>query len=127
MQADPPSHSGDHDLTREDETETFITRSVTREIEKHPKFYIRRGQGVLKYDVAILTLENPVDFTRFPHIRPVCLPSPDDLDLQLTNRTGTATGWGRDWVIYEETTCGYTKGVPDNNVPPSQLKKIKLK
>lgn len=77
--------------------------------------------------MAILTLENPVDFTRFPHIRPVCLPSPDDLDLQLTNRTGTATGWGRDSLVYEETTCGYTKGVPDHKASPTQLKKIKLK
>ena len=59
--------------------------------------------------------------------RPVCLPSPEDLDLELTNRTGTATGWGRDSLIYEETTCGYTKGVPDNKDPPSHLKKIKLK
>ena len=59
--------------------------------------------------------------------RPICLPSPDDLDLELNNRTGTAIGWGRESVIYEETTCGYTKGVPDSNDPPSQLKKIKLK
>ena len=60
---------GDHDLTRQDETDTFITRSVKTDIERHQKFHIRRGQGVLKYDVAILTLEQRVDFTRFPHIR----------------------------------------------------------
>ena len=73
---------------------------------------MRRGQGVIKYDVAILTLGQPVDFARFPHIRPVCLPSTEDLTLDLTNKTGTAIGWGLDSVIYQETTCDYTMGVP---------------
>ena len=60
--------------------------------------------------------------------RPICLPSPEDLSLNLTDKTGTATGWGLDTVIYEETTCDYTMGVPvhDNKATPSQLKKIKL-
>ena len=56
-------------MSRQDETETFITRSVKTEIEKHPKFYIRTGKGQLKYDAAILTLEQSVDFARYPHIR----------------------------------------------------------
>ena len=102
---------------------------MKREIEKHPKFHMRRGQGVIKYDVAILTLGQPVDFARFPHIRPVCLPSTEDLTLDLTNKTGTAIGWGLDSVIYQETTCDYTMGVPvqENKALPSQLKKIKLR
>ena len=62
-------NAGEHDLSDEHETETFVTSSVRRDIEKHPRFYIRRGDGVIKYDAAILTLEDPVDFARFPHIR----------------------------------------------------------
>ena len=59
--------------------------------------------------------------------RPICLPSDDDLDIELTDKIATAIGWGRDSVIYKETTCGYTEGVPLNKDPPSQLKKITLK
>ena len=59
--------------------------------------------------------------------RPICLPSDDDLKLELTDKPATAIGWGLDSDIYEETTCGYAKGLPDYENPPSQLKKIKLK
>ena len=48
---------------------THTSKAVELEIVKHPRFYIRRGLGVIKYDIAILTLEQPVDFTQFPHIR----------------------------------------------------------
>ena len=51
------------------ESKTQTSKVVELEIEKHPRFYIRRGLGVIKYDIALLTLEQPVDFRQFPHIR----------------------------------------------------------
>ena len=62
-------YPGDHDVTDRYETKLHTSKAVELEIEKHPRFYIRRGLGVIKYDIAILTLEQPVDFSQFPHIR----------------------------------------------------------
>ena len=109
---------------------------------------MRRGRGIIKYDVAILVLEEPVDFTnpRLGHIRwslllffcservmrimfrPLCLPDEDDLTLDLpAERTGTALGLGLETVLYEHTSCDYVQGVSVDNSFPSKLKKIKLK
>ena len=60
---------GEHDVSDRYETATHISKAIVREIEKHPRFYIRRALGVIKYDIALLTLEQPVDFSRFSHIR----------------------------------------------------------
>ena len=89
-------------------------------IEKHPRFFIRRSLGTIKFDVAILELEDPVDFVKYPHIRctvvfftedssnqfmfrPACLPDLDDLALDFSNRTGTLVGWGVQDVTYRDT------------------------
>ena len=61
--------TGDHDVSKLYETVNFTTKAIDTELEKHPRFFIRRGRGQIKYDIAILTLERPVDFTQFPHIR----------------------------------------------------------
>ena len=60
---------GEHDVSRLYETVTHTSKAAELEMEKHPRFFIRRGKGVIKYDIALLTLEQPVDFTQFPHIR----------------------------------------------------------
>ena len=62
---------GEHDISDESEAVTFITKAKPYRTQKHGKFYIRRARGTVKYDVAILELENPVDFTnpRLRHIR----------------------------------------------------------
>ena len=62
---------GEHDISDESEAVTFVTKAKYLETEIHRRFYIRRGQGKVKYDVAILELENPVNFTnpRLEHIR----------------------------------------------------------
>ena len=56
----------------DDETETvkFQTKALKAELDVHPKFFLSR-YGVIKYDVGLLTLETPVDFTNktFSHIR----------------------------------------------------------
>ena len=64
---------GEHDISSEYETPTFtfVTKAKPFETEIHRRFYIRRARGTVKYDVAILELENPVNFTnpRLEHIR----------------------------------------------------------
>ena len=80
--------------------------------------------------MAILVLEDPVDFTdpRLGHIRPLCLPDHDDLTLDLpAERTGIAVGWGLDTVFYRDTACNYVKGVSDTDSLQTKLKKIDLK
>ena len=46
-----------------------MSRAVTRETRPHPKFFIRRGEGTIKFDIGLLMLETPVDFNKYPHIR----------------------------------------------------------
>ena len=62
---------GDHDLEDDTETDVFQTKALRTELEVHPKFFMSRSRGVMKYDVGLVTLETPVDFTdkTFSHIR----------------------------------------------------------
>ncbi|KAF7271672.1 hypothetical protein GWI33_015469 [Rhynchophorus ferrugineus] len=69
------------------------TNSEAQHIEKRVKRVVRhRGfdSRTLYNDIAILTLDSPVDFTNL--IRPVCLPSAGGRDWAGT--TGTVIGWG---------------------------------
>ena len=63
--------TGDHDLEDATETEVFQTKALSTELEVHPKFFLSRSRGVIKFDVGLLTLTKPVDFTdkTFSHIR----------------------------------------------------------
>ena len=58
---------GEHDIDQFGETRTFSTKAI--DIRNHPKYFNIKSQGLLRYDVALLELENPVDFVKFPHIR----------------------------------------------------------
>ena len=60
---------GEHDISGEFDTRTFVTKADPSKIDKHPRFYIRRSLGTIKFDIAILELEEPVDFVKYPHIR----------------------------------------------------------
>ena len=94
---------------------------------KHRRFYIRRGLGIIKFDIALLVMEDPVDFSKYPHIRPLCLPHTEDLAVDLTDRVSTAVGWGLQTVIYRKTSCGYTTGISQPSHLPNKLKKIELR
>ena len=61
--------TGEHDLSDDTETRTFVSKAVTREARAHPHFFIRPGQGKVKFDIGLLMLETPVDFDKYPHIR----------------------------------------------------------
>ncbi|XP_019871299.1 proclotting enzyme-like [Aethina tumida] len=74
---------GDHNIK---------THTETRHIEKRVKRVVRhRGfdSRTLYNDIAILTLDSPVEFTK--NIRPVCLPSSG---RDFAGQTGTVIGWG---------------------------------
>jgi len=55
----------------------------------HPDFY----EGNLENDIAVIKIGKPVDYTKQPHISPVCLPPPQS---EFTGQTCTITGWGKD-------------------------------
>ena len=44
-------------------------------------------------DIGLLRLETPVDFNRYPNIRPACLPT--DLNQDYVGRTAIIAGWGK--------------------------------
>ena len=63
--------AGEHDITDDSETVTVVSKAKPSERHRHPKFFIRRSEGKSNYDVAILELETPLDFTQgnISHIR----------------------------------------------------------
>ncbi len=62
---------GDWDLTNKDEPHPYVQEFVVRRA-LHPYF----NRVNLHNDVAILTLENPIDLAKTPHINPACMPQP---------------------------------------------------
>lgn len=79
---------GEWDVNHDVEFFPYIERDIVS-VHVHPEFYA----GTLYNDLAILRMEKPVDFAKYPHISPACLPHPQD------DYTGTrcwTTGWGKD-------------------------------
>ena len=62
--------SGEHDLRNGSETVTFQSKIAGVGIS-HPRFYYRISVGEISYDVGLLTLETPIDFSNetYSHIR----------------------------------------------------------
>ncbi|KAH0819332.1 hypothetical protein MTP99_019164 [Tenebrio molitor] len=74
---------GDHNIK---------TNTEIRHVEKRVKRIVRhRGfdPRTLYHDIAILTLDSPVQFTQ--QIRPICLPT---VGNDFSGQTGTVIGWG---------------------------------
>jgi len=63
------------------------------EIHVHPKFNVGDGKIPPTYDIALLKLKNPVQFT--DHISPVCLPKKQNEEIPDANVATFITGWGR--------------------------------
>lgn len=76
---------GEYDFSNVEEELPYAERSVARKIV-HPKYNF----FTYEYDLALVQLDKAIEFA--PHIRPICLPTTDDL---LTGRNATVTGWGR--------------------------------
>ena len=65
-------------------------------------------QGVW-FDFALIELDEIVDFEKFPHIRPICLPLPsNEVDY---DKPATVSGWGFQHISYNKDTLrGLVKG-----------------
>ena len=60
--------AGEHDLTKREGLE-FTSRVRHFGYTTHNSYNEQKTQGVIEYDIAVLELEKPVDFTDFKHIR----------------------------------------------------------
>merc|ERR1711971_555166 len=79
---------GEWDVNNDSEFYTHIEFDAT-DIFVHEEFY----PGNLYNDIAMIRLKGYVDFTRNPHVSPVCLP--DHLE-DYAGQRGHVTGWGKD-------------------------------
>ena len=61
-------HPGEHDIQDDSETVTFRSKVVGI---SHPLFYYRLSAGEIQYDIGLLTMETPIDFSNksYSHIR----------------------------------------------------------
>ncbi|KAA0202837.1 hypothetical protein HAZT_HAZT001942 [Hyalella azteca] len=79
---------GEFDVNRDTEFYPHMETDVTA-IFVHPEFY----PGNLLNDIAIIKIQQPVDFNANPHIAPVCLPRAGDV---FSGHRCWVTGWGKD-------------------------------
>ena len=61
--------SGEHDVSKSLDTEIFKAKVLKTGQTKHPLYYSRQSIGTMKFDIALLELERPVNFTKFDKIR----------------------------------------------------------
>ena len=57
-----------------------------------------KGSGYVAFNFALLELPTPVDFTSYPHIRPICLP--ESIYKDYDGEGGVVAGWGNTQVEY---------------------------
>ena len=62
------SCSGEHDVTKREGFE-FSSRVKHFGYSTHNSYNQEKSNGVIEYDIAVLELEKPVDFTLVRHIR----------------------------------------------------------
>ncbi|XP_045495608.1 uncharacterized protein LOC123694260 isoform X2 [Colias croceus] len=79
---------GEWDVNHDVEFYPYIERDVIS-VHVHPQYYA----GTLDNDLAILKLDHPVEWTKFPHISPACLP---DKYTDFSGQRCWTTGWGKD-------------------------------
>ncbi|XP_059054085.1 uncharacterized protein LOC131848296 isoform X1 [Achroia grisella] len=79
---------GEWDVNRDVEFYPYIERDVVS-VHVHPLYYA----GTLDNDLAILKLDHPVEWTKYPHISPACLP---DKYTDYSGQRCWTTGWGKD-------------------------------
>ncbi|XP_028167274.1 uncharacterized protein LOC114357723 isoform X2 [Ostrinia furnacalis] len=79
---------GEWDVNRDVEFFPYIERDVVS-VHVHPLYYA----GTLDNDLAILKMDHPVEWTKYPHISPACLP---DKYTDYAGQRCWTTGWGKD-------------------------------
>ena len=78
---------GDHDINSTT-VSNIEQKYVISNIEVHPLY----DPSTLDNDIAKLHLDQPIDFSKHPKIRPICLPTNANEDY--VGRDAKATGWG---------------------------------
>ena len=111
---------GEHNTVTKLETTTLKTTAKLYRYHKHYSYHLDEEDGILIYDLALLELSEAVDWARYPHIRPVCLPEEGDMDYD--GELGTLVGWGTDLMHYEVIIKTLIKGVPTGRVSKSLQK-----
>ncbi|XP_035446891.2 uncharacterized protein LOC118273840 isoform X2 [Spodoptera frugiperda] len=79
---------GEWDVNRDVEFYPYIERDIVA-VHVHPLYYA----GTLDNDLAILKMDHPVEWTKYPHISPACLP---DKYTDYSGQRCWTTGWGKD-------------------------------
>ncbi|CAH0584213.1 unnamed protein product [Chrysodeixis includens] len=79
---------GEWDVNRDVEFYPYVERDIVS-VHVHPLFYA----GTLDNDLAILKMDHPVEWTKYPHISPACLP---DKYSDYSGQRCWTTGWGKD-------------------------------
>ena len=62
------------------------------------------------YDFSLVELARSVDFNTYSHIRPICLPSKEEVDYD--GNIGTVARWGVENVGLLQTGQNIVKGFP---------------
>ena len=77
---------GQHDL--HSGTEAVLIKKYVSEVHIHPEYDVDWNS----YDLSLLKLTDPIDFTVLSHVRPICLPSGTK---SYAGYPATVSGWGR--------------------------------
>ncbi|KAF2356347.1 Serine proteases trypsin domain [Trinorchestia longiramus] len=97
---------GEFDVNKNTEFYTHQETDVIA-IFVHPEFY----PGNLLNDIALIKIQQPVDFNSNPHIAPVCLPQEGDV---FTGHRCWVTGWGKDGFV---SSSRYQNTLKEVDVP----------
>ena len=88
-------YPGEHDTKRSGEADTLRIAAKPYRYFRHSGYVYNQNRGAV-YDFALVELARSVHFGRHSHIRPVCLPSTEEVDYD--GDTATVAGWGVDRV-----------------------------
>ncbi|CAH0398708.1 unnamed protein product [Chilo suppressalis] len=113
---------GEWDVNRDVEFYPYIERDVIS-VVVHPMYYA----GTLDNDLAILKMDHPVEWTKYPHISPACLP---DKYTDYSGQRCWTTGWGKDafgdYGKYQNVLKEVDVPIHSHNVCQQQLRKTRL-
>eukprot|EP00092_Neocalanus_flemingeri_P031312 GFUD01034008.1.p1 GENE.GFUD01034008.1~~GFUD01034008.1.p1 ORF type:complete len:384 (+),score=80.88 GFUD01034008.1:143-1294(+) len=100
---------GEHDTTKRGESRTLKIPAKPYRYSRHWGYRHDKQRGT-EYDFAVVELARSVDFAKYPHIRPVCLPGREERDYD--GEVGTVVGWGVDEVGFLQTGFNLVTGYP---------------
>jgi len=100
---------GEHDTTKRGEADTLKIEAKPYRYFRHWGYVYDKNRGAV-YDFALVELARSVDFDKYPHIRPICLPSKEEVDYN--GKIGTVAGWGVENVGLLQTGQNIVKGFP---------------